>query len=122
MKRGRRRGGEEVGGEAAGWLTGVVGVLAVGVAAGALAVVVEDAAGVAAVAAVFVTDPAAVVTGAVACVAGAVAPDTAWPRPDAALATPPPTISIAARITTRPAKYFAPLLGLINTPIEPRIR
>lgn len=62
------------------------------------------------------------VTGVAAFVTGAVAPDTVWPSPEAALATPPPTVSAAASITTKQAKYLAPRLGLINIRAAPSLR
>ena len=111
-------GVDAVGAEAVVLLAVAVGALATEVAAGVLEddAPVEEVAVVAAGATAWVTGSAVFVTGAVAFVTGAVTPDTAWPSPEAALATPPPTISAAASITTKQAKYLAPLLGLINTP------
>ena len=90
-------------------------------AAGAL---VEGAAAFATGAAAWVTGAAACVTGAAAFATGAVAVETACPRfsPEAALAVPAPKISAATSSKTKPAKYPALPLALLNTPAKPCIR
>jgi len=95
---------------------GVCATGAVALATGAAGALVEGAAA-------FATGAAAWVTEAAACVTGAVAVETACPRfgPEAALALPAPRISPATSNRTKPTKYHALPLAVLNTAIKPSL-